>query len=144
LGSTVRIKIVGANEGDIPEHYRHSNIDLLGYSDAGTVAELFRTSDAMICPVENDYGVKFKSLEALSYGIPLIASKQTLLGLPYLSWSPFIELDKPDAAASFIDYIISDPGGLKDLAALQQEAQSSFIASQQGIWSRIMAPLLGS
>jgi hypothetical protein len=37
-----------------------------------------------VCPVSNDYGCKFKAAEALVCGTPLLASRQTLLGLPYL------------------------------------------------------------
>jgi hypothetical protein len=53
----------------------------------------------MICPLENDFGVKFKAAEALAHGTPLLASRQTLLGLPYLDEEPALDLARPDEAA---------------------------------------------
>ena len=64
----VRISIFGA-DGKFPRRSDILNLQFCGRSDAQSVASLFKTSD-LCCPTENDYGVKFKAAEALSYGDP--------------------------------------------------------------------------
>jgi len=138
IGSNAKISIVGATEADIPQAHRHKNVELLGPSDGQTVSCLFRTSDLMICPVENDYGVKFKTLEALAYGTPLLASRQTMLGLPHLRDVPALNLRDPIAAAALIGNLLRDRDRLESLAAAQQQQQAAFIGSQHGVWSRVL------
>ena len=59
------------------------NLQFCGRSDAQSVASLFKTSDVMLCPLENDYGVKFKAAEALSYGDPdYLRLAKRCLGFP--------------------------------------------------------------
>ena len=64
---------------------------------------------------------RFKSLEALAYGIPLFASRQTLLGLPYLPEEPAIDLKDAASAARTICALVSNPEALIQLAASQCE-----------------------
>jgi hypothetical protein len=142
---TAKITIVGATEADIPDVYRSANLKLLGSSDRETVTRLFRTSDIVICPIENDYGVKFKALEALSYGSPLLGSHQTMRGLPYLSGeNPSIDLRDPVGAAKLVAGLLADRARIEALSTAQQRQQGTFIASQRGVWGRALAPLLAS
>ncbi|MGI4977368.1 MAG: glycosyltransferase [Janthinobacterium lividum] len=140
LDGRVRISIVGATASDVDAAHRHANIDFLGTADASTLTGLFLGAGLMLCPIENDYGVKFKAVEALSYGTPLLASRQTLLGLPHLSGIPMFDLDRPDEAAALVRDLALDPGRLVALGALQQRQQAAFIATQGDIWSRTIAP----
>jgi hypothetical protein len=137
-GSKGIITIVGATEADILEAHRHKNVELLGPSDGETVSRLFRTSDLMICPVENDYGVKFKALEALAYGTPLLASRQTMLGLPHLRGIPSFDLREPTEAATLTAGLLDDRNRVGSLARKQQQQQEAFIGSQDGVWSRVL------
>jgi len=140
--SDIRIEIVGAAEHQVPEDCRHANLVLHGRSSADHLARLFRTADIMICPIANDYGVKFKSLEALSYGTPLLASHQTMLGLPHLDPAHAFDLERPEAAVDMLCGLVNDPERLTALQRDQQVRQSQFIASQHGIWSRTLGTLM--
>lgn len=42
--------------------------------------EVFRHSDAYLCPVEHGSGMKTKVAEAMSYGLPVLASKHSAVG----------------------------------------------------------------
>ena len=138
-GSQVQIAVVGAVASQGTCQWDQSNILFLGRSTDETVQRLFLTADMMLCPIENDYGVKFKSLEALAYGIPLFASRQTLLGLPYLPEEPAIDLKDAASAARTICALVSNPEALIQLAASQCERQNAFIASQRTVWSRTLS-----
>jgi glycosyltransferase involved in cell wall biosynthesis len=142
-GSNAKITIVGATEADIPEAHRHTNLEPLGPSDGETVSRLFLTSDLSICPVENDYGVKFKALEALAFGTPLLASRQTMVGLPHLQGFPSIDLREPAEAATLLASLLGDRDRLEALASEQQRQQSAFVESQAGVWSRTLEAVRG-
>jgi glycosyltransferase involved in cell wall biosynthesis len=144
IDSEIRIAIVGAADTDIGQQHHHPNIDLLGYANAEVVASLFKTSDIMICPVENDYGVKFKSLEALAYGTPLLASRQTMMGLPHLAGTPSFDLEDVEGTAALLERLVGDGDALKGLAEIQQRRQDDFIRSQDRVWSRALGALLGA
>jgi hypothetical protein len=141
LGADVKLTIVGAIPQDVPEARKYKNVEFLSFSDDATVAKLFTDSDMTLCPIENDYGVKFKSVEALSYGIPLFASRQTLLGLPQITPTPAIDLDQPKEAAQTLCALLANSDSLIDLARTQQREQMDFIVSQQGIWSKTLMKL---
>jgi hypothetical protein len=140
-GSDIRLTVVGADASEL-DGEPPPNMDFEGRADPRALSRHFQTTDIMLCPVENDYGVKFKTVEALSYGTPLLASKQTLLGLPHLPDLPAIDLDDPAAAASMLQALLDDADRLKALHAYQIEMQSRFIATQQDVWSRALQPLL--
>jgi glycosyltransferase involved in cell wall biosynthesis len=142
LGSDVRLTIVGATEADIAATHQRENIELRGTSDASTVSALFRSSDIMICPIENDYGVKFKALEALAHGTPLFASRQTMLGLPHLRSLPTFDLRHPEQTAAALTDLMSHGDRLAGLAQRQQQQQRDFIASQRWVWSETLQALL--
>ena len=102
------------------------------------MSRLFRTSDLMICPIENDYGVKFKALEALAYGTPLLASRQTMSGLPHLRGIPSLDLRNPTEAATLVAGLLNDRDRAISLASAQQQQQDAFISTQYMIWSRVL------
>lgn len=133
---TARISIVGARADqlccDTP------NVDFLGPADHATARDLFLSASLMLCPIENDYGVKFKAVEALSYGTPLLASHQTHLGLPQLEGLGAIDLADPVAAAKMTAALLDEPRALIDFQAAQQARQRCFIETQSNIWSRMI------
>ena len=134
-----RISIVGARPDQLAPYA--PNLDLLGPADAATARDLFLSASLMLCPVENDYGIKFKAVEALSYGTPILASHQTHLGLPHLEGHGVIDLDDPEGAAGIAAGLLGDPQALIDFQARQDARQEQFIASQTNIWSRTIATI---
>jgi glycosyltransferase involved in cell wall biosynthesis len=141
LDDKIRIKIVGATVNDFSAKEEHPNINFLGRSGGDTVSALFHSADLMLCPIQNDYGVKFKAIEALCYGTPVFASRQTLVGLPHLRGMPAIDLAQPLQAANIMRDLISQPEKLKALQQLQQQQQADFIGSQSDIWSHTLGKI---
>jgi glycosyltransferase involved in cell wall biosynthesis len=135
------IKIVGADHALSPNP--SPNISYLGLADANTVDRLFRDGDLMLCPLNNDFGMKFKVAEAVSYGTPLIASRQTALCVPYLrNILPSFSLsDIPAAAKAIVDLAESEKA-LIDLSDRIARASAEFITSQGNIWSETLGGIL--
>ncbi len=103
------------------------------------MADLFQGgADVAICPVENDYGVKLKALDALAWGTPLFASAQTLKGLPHLPAAPSIDLSAAGEAAAVLGAIVGDRVTLKRIAQQQAEAHERFITAQSRVWSALL------
>ncbi|MGJ7511780.1 glycosyltransferase [Variovorax sp. GT1P44] len=139
IGSDGLVTIIGASAAEVPD--APSNVQLLGLADRDEVERQFCTCALMLCPVENDYGVKFKALEALSYGAPLLASRETMLGLPHLSENPSFDLRNPAGAASQVAELLASRDRIEALSAAQQRQQTTFIASQTNVWSAALWPL---
>ena len=137
----VRVKIVGAGERDVPEAWRHPSIDYLGVGNATVVQDLFRTADLLVCPIANDFGMKFKVAEALSYGTPVALTPETAKCVPYLENLPLLRLSDPQEGASLICRLVGNQTALKELSRSILEQQRRFMATQQKVWSRTLATI---
>ena len=103
-----QVSIIGATPDQVPARHHHPAIQLMGASTPAEVERLFTNADLFICPIENDFGMKFKVAEAAAYGAPFAASEQTMLGFPDLRGLPEITLADPDHSASVICDLLSD------------------------------------
>jgi glycosyltransferase involved in cell wall biosynthesis len=141
-GPELRFVVVGAEDENVPDTWRQPNVRYLGIADRDCVRALFGGgADLMICPLENDFGVKFKAAEALAHGTPLLASRQTLLGLPYLDEEPALDLAQPDEAAAMVSALLNSGEALTRLAVRQAEKHVNFVACQDGVWSRVLGSI---
>jgi hypothetical protein len=134
LDPGVRFRIIGAPPvADGP--WRQPNVDFLGWADAAAVDAGFSRSGLSICPIANDFGMKFKLAEALSYGTPTVASAQAALSVPYATSLPRLDLDRPDAAARLVVDLAGRRDRLEALSAALRREQAAFAASQATAWS---------
>ena len=134
----VRIKIIGVDAAGVPAEWRHPIVSYLGVSDAATVRNLFQTADLMLCPIKNDFGMKFKVAEAAAFATPFLASPETAKCVPHLAGLPQIGLMDPDAAADITCSLIGNRPELERLSALIRSRHRIFAASQKNIWSRTL------
>lgn len=141
LDSGIALPVVGVSEAEVSSDWRRPNVHYLGSADRPTVERLFLTADCMLCPVENDFGCKFKAAEALAFGAPLLASDQTLLGLPYLPRAPSLPLADPATAGRTVCGYLNDSRALNGLAAEQQTLHQAFVASQSSVWGKLLRDL---
>lgn len=134
----VRIKIIGVDADGVPAEWRHPIISYLGVSDAATVRDLFQTADLQLCPIKNDFGMKFKVAESAAFATPFVASPETAKCVPYLDGSPQIVLSDHSAAADVICDLVGNRAELERLSAMIRSRHRSFAASQKNIWSRTL------
>jgi len=131
----IGIKIVGCTPQDVRASWQQPNVQFLGAMDRAYVKNLFCHADLMLCPIENDFGMKFKSAEAIAFGTPLLASIQTLRGLTYLTTPPAIDLNRPEAAATLVRDLLACKERLIELSAAQTRDYTAFVKTQKSIWT---------
>lgn len=78
--SNAVLTMIGSNEMNLSAaDCRRYRIDYRGVVDSGTVRQLFRSSDVFILPTLAE-GLAHSALEALSQGLPIIATEESGLG----------------------------------------------------------------
>ncbi|MEH2202796.1 MAG: glycosyltransferase [Nostoc sp.] len=103
LNNTIKIVIAGTDFHNIPKDWTiESNVHIPGFIPKKQLEDLFETSDIFICPIDNDFSVKMKLVECVSYGMPFLATEPCLKALPYLSGLPILDINKPEEAAAYI------------------------------------------
>jgi hypothetical protein len=111
-------------------------VDYLGVSDQLALKGLFQSEAALIAPISNSFGAKFKVVEAIAYGTPLLAPESAMSGVSFLPWLPRIQLDRPRKAARAAQSLIDDAEAQWRLSAKMRDAAAEFIRTQEGIWGR--------
>lgn len=143
LDPLLRLKLVGATAQDVPAAWHRPNIEFLGIGDNSTLQHLFRTEAAMIAPISNTYGAKFKVAEAISYGIPLLVPESAMSGVPYLPWLPRIDLQRPGEAATAAHALLSSDTRQREMSARILADARTFIGEQSGAWARTLRAAAG-
>ena len=99
----IRICVIGkiSDEiADLPGVQKHLYVNNLD--------ELYLQSKIAICPMLNGTGIKVKTVEALSYGLPVVCTLRGLDGLPVKENNGCLLGDDPEAFASHIRRLLSD------------------------------------
>lgn len=130
--------IIGAAEADVPPEWRHPAVRFLGRLGHQEVERHFTTCRLFICPVENNFGVKYKVLESLAYGTPFLASPETMLCVPHLKGQPTLPLDDPNRAAEEVVRLMESDTALFALSHSINTQHDRFISSQKNVWSRTL------
>lgn len=108
LSKDIKIKIAGKGTDELPESWKRDNIDFLGFVSKEELYNLYKTSSAFICPIVYGSGVKIKVTEALSFGMPVIATKESLEGLDYLKIKPLIDRNDLHATKNNIEELLNN------------------------------------
>jgi hypothetical protein len=137
LDPSIRIDVLGADAHDVEEGGMPPNIRLMGYGTSEDARNLFVSGDLLVCPIQNKFGQKFKIAEAVSYAAPFLASQETMLGYPYLSALPSLNLDDPKKCISMIIDLLNSPNSLKELSMHIRILNDKFIQTQKNVWRRI-------
>lgn len=82
----VTFNIVGKNE-ELKKYYNGvipNNVKLHGRVSDEDLEALYLKSTFFISPIKYGSGIKIKMLEAASFGIPIVSSKESLIGLSFI------------------------------------------------------------
>jgi hypothetical protein len=106
-----------------------------------SVARFYDSIDVAINPMTGGTGLKIKSLEALSFGRPLAATADAMIGIP--SAHPGHQLENPEQVVSWLLDLAADSSRLHHEAELSRQVFQSYRQSQlmafRAIWSEIVA-----
>jgi hypothetical protein len=106
-----------------------------------SVGAFYESIDVAINPMAGGTGLKIKSLEALSFGMPLVATADAMTGIP--SAHPGHQLASPAETANWLIALAQDPSRLVEEAELSRRVFLDYRRSQldafRTIWSEISA-----
>lgn len=114
--SGTKIYITGTDTDKVPDNWKkYPNVTFKGRVSKEKLEEFYRTCTAYICPIDSGSGVKMKILDALGYGIPIIATEKALEGLKYLNIKPLLKLNNIESCVDNITGILNNPAELTRL-----------------------------
>jgi hypothetical protein len=116
LDDRFRLIIIGAEESQVPSHWRSMRIQFMGYSTKAEVIHQMTTANLFIAPIANDFGAKIKLAECVSFGMPFLATRTAMSGLGFMKSVPEIHLNDPSTAARLTLRYINEPSALIELS----------------------------
>lgn len=82
---TIKLNVAGTSSDEMLPQFLTEGVNYLGFVSDLELENLHLNSTLFICPVVLGGGIKIKVLEAASYGIPVVATLESLRGIDYLS-----------------------------------------------------------
>lgn len=80
----IKLKITGSVDEKIKEEFlKYRNIEFTGFLSDEEMKNILKNCLCMVIPIIKGSGIKIKLLEALSMGIPVIATNHCFEGIPY-------------------------------------------------------------
>jgi glycosyltransferase involved in cell wall biosynthesis len=116
IAPRIRITIIGASADQLRINGLSPNVAFLGQCSHEEVAQHMKNDDLFIAPIENRFGAKLKLAECASYGMPFIATRAAMTGLPFLTGIPELDLDQPADAARTVASYFNTPEALMQLS----------------------------
>lgn len=108
-----------------------------------SAADFYRSVDVVINPMLGGTGLKIKSLEALSFGKPVVATADAMVGIPTDHVSH--RLDSLSAMIDRLLYLADTPAALAEEAAVSRRVFSLQKRGQEqaffSLWSEILAAI---
>ena len=108
LNKNIKIKVAGKGTDNVPEDWKKENVDFLGFVSKEELLNLYKNSSAFICPIIYGSGIKMKVTEALTFGTPIIATKEALEGLKYININPIIDRTNLKESIKRIENLLFD------------------------------------
>lgn len=84
IDSTITLTVIGTSKRDIGLIDDIPGISFAGFVSDEKLRALHLACDLFVCPIIVGGGIKIKLLEACSYGIPVIATEESLRGMAFL------------------------------------------------------------
>lgn len=105
--------------------------------DVADLGPSYRAARCVILPIRSGGGSRLKVFEALSYGLPLVATSMAIMGVPLTPGEDVLVASKPEDLARAAVRLIDDNDEAERLGAAGRE---TFITSLS--WSRVSEPLI--
>lgn len=130
----VVLHIAGCSREDVTYAAVSRGVIFEGFVSMKRLDELHRIADLFICPVVLGSGIKIKALEAAAYGLPVVATAESLRGIDFLRDIAITIARDPEQVAQRIADMLVNP------SLLQQLSTASFAALERAHAQR---PVLG-
>ena len=143
LDKDIQIKIAGRRTNQLPKELDRPNIEYLGFVSDDELKKLYQTCSAFISPVVYGSGVKIKVTEAISYGMPIIATKESLEGLDYIDINPLIDRNNLQKTKENIEKLLNNEIKLQQYSdEIIEKLKKAKEKENENILEKIMDELL--
>jgi glycosyltransferase involved in cell wall biosynthesis len=113
------------------------NVHFRGYVD--DLASAYNDASLMVAPIRAGSGIKNKVLEAMAYGVPVVATSLAVEGIDGVDGRHYLVADSPDAFAAHVRQLLVKP----EFSASIGSAGRDFVRREFD-WSRTASELLAT
>lgn len=114
----ISLYLCGSSASDVDMPTVCPNVNFLGFVSDSVLEECHRESDLFISPIRLGGGIKMKVLDVLSYGMPVVASEESMRGIEFINPFPAIDFDDVHATALMIVNLLSSEEHLNKFSKL--------------------------
>lgn len=118
------VKIVGKNFPDSLRHMMNDHIALLDHVD--DIAVELRRADIMLAPIRVGGGTKYKILEAMGSGLPVITTTKGIEGLALANGKNIIVADTINETISAIDILMDSRHRMSIVSSARELIEKSY------------------
>lgn len=141
--SAIDIAIIGSVANyldDNPEARKLNNLNFYGYVADEHLDQHLLNSSIFISPILYGAGIKIKVLKAISLGIPIFCTNESLFGIEYLKTIPELIFDRADLATTVTDLknIIGDTTKLQEISTeiLERSGKQEVVINAK--WAQLL------
>ncbi len=128
-----QLHIVGCAKADISGEMAVDGVIFEGFVTKERLDELHRIAEIFVCPVVLGSGVKIKVLEAVAFGLPIVASIESLRGIDFLLGNAVTITRDVGAAATRIVDLLNSPETLRKMSESGQIALRDAILKRKNL-----------
>lgn len=125
--------------GQIGEALAKTSHPFILHGRTASVRDFYKSVDVAINPMTGGTGLKIKSLEALSFGKPLVASREAMTGIP--SRNRGHQLEGPKQIVEWLIGLADNPSRLVEEGALSRDVFRTYRKAQldsfRELWSQV-------
>jgi glycosyltransferase involved in cell wall biosynthesis len=130
IDPSIGLDIVGTARKDLHGIEAAPNVRFHGFVSDQSLEAAYLNASLFVSPIILGNGVKIKVLESVSYGLPVVATRQSMAGLEFLGDSlGELRRDNPAAAAAAIASLIAEPARLVAMSErMQRDYQAALLS----------------
>lgn len=139
LDGGIRLSVCGlSGEEAAALGLARDGIDYLGFLPEEELAGLHCGCDLYVCPIRLGSGIKMKILDALSYGMPVAAVRQSLDGIDVEGPAASLDFDDPAGSARRVAVLLSDRAALAEMSATTLRSLEGYRRSRRRFDDAVM------
>lgn len=133
IDPSVNLYLCGSSAKDIDLLVAVPNVHFLGFVSDDMLEQYHRESDLFVSPIRLGGGIKMKVLDVLSYGMPVVASRESMRGIEFIHPFPTIDFDDISATAQMIVELLASEQRLSELSAMTVRQLTDEITGRAGL-----------
>ncbi|SFY35768.1 glycosyltransferase [Janthinobacterium sp. TB1-E2] len=130
IDPSIGLYLCGSSAADVDLRVAAPNVHFLGFVSDEMLEEYHRESDLFVSPIRLGGGIKMKVLDVLSYGMPMVASRESMRGIDFIQRFPTIDFNDIPATARMIVELLVSEQRLNNLSATIVQQLKDEIASR--------------